>query len=87
MPSERLRCIGRQNEPYSFGVSGSGDAKVCMIGSGDWDTIALVEYSDKMALIEMSRSEAYQAIHHHRAAGASRDRSTTPWCSPVRCEA
>ena len=47
----------------------SGEAKVCMIGAGDWDMIALVEYPDKTALIEMSRSEAYQAIHHHRAAG------------------
>jgi len=47
----------------------SGEAKVCMIGAGDWDQIALVEYPDKMALIEMSRSDEYQAIHHHRAAG------------------
>ncbi len=47
----------------------SGEAKVCMIGAGDWDMIALVEYPDKMALIQMSRSEEYQAIHHHRAAG------------------
>ena len=47
----------------------SGEARVCMIGNGDWDTIALVEYPNKMALVEMSRSEEYQAIHHHRAAG------------------
>jgi uncharacterized protein (DUF1330 family) len=47
----------------------SGDAKVCMIGAGDWDTIALVEYPDKMALVRMSQSADYQAIHHHRAAG------------------
>jgi len=47
----------------------SGSAKVCMIGSGDWDMVALVEYPDTTALIEMSRSEEYQAIHHHRAAG------------------
>ena len=47
----------------------TGDARVCMIGAGDWDTVALVEYPDKMALVQMSRSEAYQAIHHHRAAG------------------
>ena len=46
-----------------------GEAKVCMIGAGDWDTIALVEYPNKTALIEMSRSAEYQAIHHHRAAG------------------
>ena len=47
----------------------SGSARVCLIGTGDWDMVALVEYPDRMALIEMSRSEEYQAIHHHRAAG------------------
>ena len=47
----------------------SGEAKVCLIGQGDWDMIALVEYPDKMALLQMSQSPEYQAIHHHRAAG------------------
>jgi len=47
----------------------SGSAKVCLIGTGDWDMVALVEYPDRMALVEMSRSEEYQAIHHHREAG------------------
>ena len=47
----------------------SGSAKACFIGSGDWDMVALVEYPEKTALIEMSRSEEYRAIHHHRAAG------------------
>ncbi len=47
----------------------SGEAKVCLIGGGDWDRIALVEYPNPMALLQMSQSEEYQAIHHHRAAG------------------
>lgn len=47
----------------------SGEAKVCMIGVGDWDMVGLVEYPDKMALVQMSQSAEYQAIHHHRAAG------------------
>ena len=47
----------------------SGDAKVCMIGNGDWDQIALVEYPNKMALPRMAQSVEYQAIHHHREAG------------------
>ena len=47
----------------------SGEAKVCLIGGGDWDRIALVEYPNPMALMQMSQSEEYQAIHHHRAAG------------------
>ncbi len=47
----------------------SGEARVCLIGGGDWDRVALVEYPNPMALIQMSQSEEYQAIHHHRAAG------------------
>ena len=46
-----------------------GQAKVCLLGNGDWDAVALVEYPDKTALIRMSQSAEYQAIHHHRAAG------------------
>jgi uncharacterized protein (DUF1330 family) len=47
----------------------AGEAKVCLIGGGDWDAIALVEYPDKMALIRMTQLSEYQAIHHHREAG------------------
>ena len=47
----------------------SGDAKTCLIGNGDWDSVALVEYPDKTALLKMAQSEEYQAIHHHREAG------------------
>ena len=47
----------------------SGDAKVCLLGNGDWDAVALVEYPDKTALTKMAQSAEYQAIHHHRAAG------------------
>jgi len=34
-----------------------------------WDQIALVEYPNRKALFDMSTSEAYQAISHHRDAG------------------
>ena len=47
----------------------SGEAKVCMIGNGDWDQIALVEYPDKMSLPKMAQSAEYQAAHRHREAG------------------
>ncbi len=47
----------------------TGQAKVCLIGAGDWDAVGLVEYPGKMALIKMAQSAEYQAIHHHRAAG------------------
>ncbi len=47
----------------------SGQARVCLIGKGDWDAVALVEYPNKMALLQMAQSPEYQAIHHHREAG------------------
>ena len=47
----------------------SGDALTCLVGDGDWDVVALVEYPKPAALIEMASSEAYQAIHGHREAG------------------
>jgi uncharacterized protein (DUF1330 family) len=34
-----------------------------------WDQVALVEYPSRKALFDMSTSEAYQAISHHRDAG------------------
>ncbi len=47
----------------------AGRAEFCMIGHGDWDQIALVEYPRKKSLLDMSRSPEYQAIHGHREAG------------------
>ena len=47
----------------------SGQASVCLIGNADWDAVALAEYPNKMALINMVQSAEYQAIHHHREAG------------------
>ena len=47
----------------------SGAAKYCWIGSADWDAVALVEYPNKEALMEMATSPEYRAIHHHRKAG------------------
>ena len=47
----------------------AGSAATCLIGNGDWDVIALVEYPKPQALVEMSTSPEYQAIHHHRAEG------------------
>ena len=47
----------------------SGEAKVCLIGNGNWDQIALVEYPNKMALPKMAQSEGFQAAYQHREAG------------------
>ncbi len=47
----------------------SGRADACLIGDGDWDMIALVEYPEPQALIRMANSSEYQEIHHYREEG------------------
>ena len=47
----------------------AGRAATCLVGNGDWDMIALVEYPKPQALVDMATSEEYQAIHHHREEG------------------
>ena len=47
----------------------SGEAATCLIGNGDWDMIALVEYPSPAAFSQMVGSDEYQAIHNHRGAG------------------
>lgn len=46
-----------------------GKPQFCLIGNGDWDAVALVQYPSKMAFIAMTSSPEYQAIHHHRDEG------------------
>ncbi len=47
----------------------TGAAPIHMIGEGDWDMAALVRYPSRKTFLEMTTSEAYQAIHYHREAG------------------
>ena len=47
----------------------SGEALSCVIGAADWDGVALVQYPRPSAILQMTESEEYQAIHHHRANG------------------
>lgn len=47
----------------------SGAGKVTLIGGAFWDAVGLVRYPNKMALLQMSQSPEYRAIHHHREAG------------------
>ena len=44
-------------------------ADFCMIGNADWDMVGLMQYPNKEALLQMTSSPEYQAIHHHREAG------------------
>jgi len=47
----------------------SGEAATCVIGNGDWDMFALVEYPSPAAFIQMANSDEYKAVHVHREAG------------------
>ncbi|MEO9970143.1 MAG: DUF1330 domain-containing protein [Hyphomonadaceae bacterium] len=47
----------------------AGSINDMMIGEGDWDMVAIVEYPSRASMMQMGTSEAYQAIHYHRDAG------------------
>lgn len=47
----------------------AGPTNGMMIGEGDWDMVAIVEYPNRAVMMQMGTSEAYQAIHYHRDAG------------------
>jgi uncharacterized protein (DUF1330 family) len=44
-------------------------SEFCLIGNANWDAVAIVQYPSKRAFMDMTFSEAYLAIHHHREAG------------------
>lgn len=48
-----------------------GQTNVLLIGDGDleWDSVVIVKYPSFEAFVQMTQSEAYQAIHVHRDAG------------------
>ena len=47
-------------------INYSGMGAELVIGSEDWDMIALVEYPTRQAFLDMVTSEEYQAIVHFR---------------------
>lgn len=47
----------------------AGPANGLLIGDGDWDMVAIVEYPNRATLLNMSTSEEYKAVHYHRDAG------------------
>ena len=47
----------------------AGPVNDMMIGEGDWDMVAIVEYKNRASMMAMGTSEAYQALHYHREAG------------------
>jgi uncharacterized protein (DUF1330 family) len=58
-------------EGFGGGLEFGGRANVLVIGDGElpWDWVALVRYPSFQHFIDMTQSEAYQAIHVHRDAG------------------
>jgi uncharacterized protein (DUF1330 family) len=56
--------------PLLEGVGGrivfAGEARPALIGGGDWDVVALVEYPTRQAFMDMITSADYQAIAHLR---------------------
>lgn len=50
-----------------------GHPTAVLAGNDDnWDAVALVEYPDKQAFMDMVSSPEYQAVHIHREAGLER---------------
>jgi len=47
----------------------AGPAHGMMIGAGDWDMVAIVEYPSRAVMVGMGTRKEYQAIHYHRDAG------------------
>jgi uncharacterized protein (DUF1330 family) len=47
----------------------AGRGEFCLIGAAEWDQVALVQYPNKKALLDMTRLPEYEAIHVHREAG------------------
>jgi uncharacterized protein (DUF1330 family) len=57
----------------NLGGGGMFNAKVerLMLGEVEelWDTVAIAMYPNRQAMMDMTQSPEYQAIHHHRVAG------------------
>ena len=58
-------CLAKVGAKLLF----SGAGMACLIGNGDWDAVALMQYPNPQALLDMIATEDYQAAHVHREAG------------------
>ncbi|MGE0821292.1 MAG: DUF1330 domain-containing protein [Candidatus Binatia bacterium] len=65
-------AVGKIVADHGGKVMYVGRAAERMVGTEDWDAIALVQYPTRKALIEMFNSPEYQAIHHYREEGLER---------------
>lgn len=60
--SKILKSIGAE-------IIFSAECKGALIGGATWDSVAIVRYPDKTALLKMAQSPEYQKIHVHRESG------------------
>ena len=58
-------------EQLGGGMVFVGEVSRLMLGEAEelWDQVAIAWYPSRQAMLDMMRSEAYQAIHVHRDAG------------------
>jgi uncharacterized protein (DUF1330 family) len=72
---EAYDIYGREVSKLVAGVGGrillSAEVTFLMLGEAEplWDRVALAEYPNRAALVQMAMSPAYQEIAPHRAAG------------------
>ncbi len=64
--------VGKIVASYGGKVIYVGRAAELMVGSEEWDAVALVQYPTRKALMDMFNSPEYQAIHHYRDEGLER---------------
>lgn len=64
--------VGKIVASYGGKVVYVGRAAELMVGSEEWDAVALVQYPTRKALMDMFNSPEYQAIHHYRDEGLER---------------
>ncbi len=64
--------VGKIVASYGGKVIYVGRAAELMVGSEEWDAVALVQYPTRKALMDMFNSPEYQAIHPYRDEGLER---------------
>jgi len=65
-------AVGKIVAGFGGEIVYAGRAAELMVGTEEWDAIALVQYPTRKALVEMFSSPQYQAIHHYREEGLER---------------
>jgi len=70
--SKYAEAVGKIVASHGGTIIYAGRAAELMVGTEEWDAVALVQYPTRKALMEMFNSPEYQAIHHYREEGLER---------------